>query len=129
MMSKITDTSLDEYKLKVKRRLNNYLAEMADNYELFEKETFDLQYAGARFIQNGVEGEAAEFVKQLYEISADGRTLEEFAQSIVDKHDEREQYVRYLVLERHRLHNIVEKATTHDEIIRLLKSLGINPEL
>ena len=129
MMSKITDTSLDEYKLKVKRRLSNYLAEMADNYELFEKETFELQYAGARFIQNGVEGEAAEFVKQLYEISENGRTLEEFVKSIIDKHDEREQYVRYLVSERHRLHNIVEKATTHDEIIRLLKSLGINPEL
>ena len=34
-----------------------------------------------------------------------------------------------LVMERYRLHNIMDKATTHDEIIRLLKSLGINSEL
>ena len=120
---------LPQYKSLAKRIINSYLSKNTDVYTSFEQETFALQYDGAQDILTGYESKSANFVKQLHEVLDDGRTLDEFAKSILNKHDERQEYVMNLVLERHRLHRTVEKATTHDEIIRLLKSLGINPEL
>lgn len=120
---------LPQYKSLAKKVLNLYLSKNTDTYTSFEQETFALQYKGAQDILDGVESKEADFIVSLCCDSNDDRTPKELAESIISKHDERAQYVMNLVIERHRLHHIVEKATTHDEIIRLLKSLGINPEL
>lgn len=120
---------LPQYKSLAKKMLNLYLSKNTDTYTSFEQETFALQYKGAQDILNDIESKEADFIISLCSDSNDDRTPKELAESIIAKHDERAQYVMNLVMERHRLHNIVEKATAHDEIIRLLKSLGINPEL
>lgn len=120
---------LSQYKPLAKKIINLYLSKNTDVYTSFEQETFALQYKGAQDILNDIESKEADFIISLCSDSNDDRTPKELAESIIAKHDERAQYVMNLVMERHRLHNIVEKATTHDEIIRLLKSLGINPEL
>lgn len=120
---------LSEYKTLAKNMVNLYLAKNSSKYSSFEEETFATQYSGAMDILSGAESEDASFVETLYESIKDGRTLEEFVNTIVDKHNEQLSSNKERVIKRHQLHQSIDAANTHKEVIGLLKGLSINPQL
>ncbi len=116
--------TLDEAKQRVLAYLNNAVYIPTGNYPEVEVQTFDLQYQEAkRYVEDGVESELLSILAE-----AQGRSVDDLAQSIITKHEAdikaNIEFVGKVQTLRHRVKKAAKKShlPTEQQIIDFLKA-------
>lgn len=118
---------LEDYKVLAKEVINQYVQKGFNKYSDVEKETFDIQYKGAKDILTLKVGtEESKFVNELYNQLKTSKSLEEFCESIVQKHEEDSKKKVQAVSLRNNLCQSIDDCISHNEVISILKQLKID---